>query len=56
MPLIIDGELDENTLKELNKTKSWLNKELDKQHVILEDIFYCFYKNDWKNPEGGKKK
>ena len=45
MPLIIDGELDENTLKELNKTKSWLNKELDKQHVILEDIFYCFYKN-----------
>ena len=45
MPLIVDGEIEIETLKELNKNKEWLDKELRKKKVKLEDIFYCFYKN-----------
>ena len=43
MPLILDGKIEDDTLNELNKTKDWLKKELNKQNVKLEDIFYCFY-------------
>ena len=44
MPLILDGKIEEDTLDELHKTKEWLNKELNKQNIKLENIFYCFYK------------
>ena len=45
MPLILDGKIEEDTLNEINKTKAWLNKELDEQNINLDDIFYCFYRN-----------
>lgn len=45
MPLILDGKIEEDTLSEINKTKEWLNKELNKKNIKLEDIFYSFYKN-----------
>ena len=37
--------IEEDTLKELNKTNAWLEKELVKQNLRLENIFYAFYKN-----------
>ena len=46
MPLILDGKIQENTLKHIDKSSNWINKILKKQNLILEDIFYAFYKND----------
>ena len=43
--LIVDGVIQEKTLKEIKKTKIWLNLYLKRQNLYLNDIFYAFYKN-----------
>ena len=43
--LIIDGVVQDKTLKEIHKSKLWLNIYLKKQNLLLKDIFYAFYKN-----------
>lgn len=45
MPLILDGEIIDETLNQINKTNSWLESNLKKENVDLEDIFYAFYRN-----------
>ncbi len=45
LPIIVDGRIQEDTLIQLGKTKDWLKKELKKEKVEYEDIFYAFYKN-----------
>lgn len=45
MPLILDGEIDQGTLRQINKTEEWLTNQLKKENVLLEDIFYAFYRN-----------
>ena len=45
LAVILDGKIEEDTLKELSKTNAWLEKELTKQNLQLENIFYAFYKN-----------
>ena len=45
MPLILDGEIDQDTLRQINKTEDWLTNQLKKENVSLEDIFYAFYRN-----------
>lgn len=45
MPLILDGQIDYDTLNEINKTESWLYSLLKKKTLLVEDIFYAFYKN-----------
>jgi len=45
MPLILDGEIDYDTLRQINKTNEWLEKCLRDENVSLEDIFYAFYRN-----------
>lgn len=45
MPVIIEGEIDNNTLKYINKNKAWVLNELRKRKIKLEDVFYSFYKN-----------
>lgn len=46
MPLILDGSLQEKTLKHVKKSKSWLLKELKNKNLELSDIFYAFYKSN----------
>lgn len=46
LPLILNGVIDYNTLRKINKNKKWLDKELDKKNISSEDIFYCFYENN----------
>lgn len=46
MPLILDGSLQEKTLKHVKKSKSWLLKELENKNLELSDIFYAFYKSN----------
>lgn len=44
MPLILDGSLQEKTLKYIKKNKLWLSEELDKKKIRIEDVFYAFPK------------
>ncbi|MBQ2639355.1 MAG: DUF421 domain-containing protein, partial [Bacilli bacterium] len=46
LPIIIDGEIQEDTLIQINKDKKWLNTKLKEENYTLEDIFYGFYKNN----------
>ena len=46
MPIILDGEINQKTLEFLKKTKQWLEKELQKKDLEIDDIFYAFYKNN----------
>jgi uncharacterized membrane protein YcaP (DUF421 family) len=44
MPLILDGEIQQDTLKDINKTENWVFKVLKEEKVNLENVFYAFYK------------
>jgi len=46
LPLILDGVLDEETLLQIHKSRSWLDNELKRENVLLENIFYAFYKDN----------
>ena len=46
MPLILDGTINNKTLKQLNKSRNWLKKELEKKNLMVNDIFYAFFKNN----------
>ncbi len=45
LPIILDGDIEEKTLKHLNKDKKWVYSFLDKKNLKLEDIFFAFYKD-----------
>ena len=46
LPLVLDGVIEENNLKFINKTRKWLNNKLSKKKINLDNIFYAFYKDD----------
>ncbi len=46
MPLIVDGRLQDKTLKYIRKSREWLLLELKKKNLNLKDIFYAFYRNN----------
>lgn len=43
MPIILDGIIDYDTIKNMNKDISWVNKILKENNIKLEDVFYAFY-------------
>jgi len=43
LPIILDGVIDHEVLKEINKDAVWIYKLLEKKNLKLEDIFYAFY-------------
>ena len=45
MPLILDGCIQNSSLKHIKKTEDWLNEELSNKNLSSKDIFYAFYKN-----------
>lgn len=45
MPLIVDGQINQSTLKHIKKDESWLEQELAQKELEVKDIFYAFYKN-----------
>lgn len=44
MPIILDGEIQLETLQELEKDEKWVLKMLKNQKINLEDVFYAFYR------------
>ncbi len=45
LPLILDGVIDYNVLKEINKDYNWIINILKKKNIELNDVFYAFYTN-----------
>lgn len=45
LPLILDGNIQEDTLRLLNKDEEWVFQILRKRNIGLEDVFYAFYKD-----------
>lgn len=46
MPIILDGVIDYDVLREIKKDKIWVHKLLSSKNLELEDIFYAFYTKD----------
>ena len=46
MPIIIDGVIDVDTVKNMKKNIDWVYNILDKNKLKLEDVFYAFYTKD----------
>lgn len=46
LPVILDGTVQEDTLKQMKKDTVWLNKLLKKENAKLEDVFYAFYRKN----------
>ena len=46
LPLVLDSSIQDDSLKIINKDKSWLYNLLNKKGIKLDDVFYAFYKSD----------
>lgn len=44
-PIILDGVIQKDTLKYLKKNEKWVYNLLEKENVVLQEVFYAFYKN-----------
>ena len=44
-PIIIDGEIQEETVKNLHKKNNWVINMLKKKEINISDVFYAFYKD-----------
>ena len=45
MPLILDSNIQEDTLKLLGKKQEWVYDILRRKNITLEEVFYAFYKD-----------
>ena len=45
MPIILDGKIQYETLREMGRDDTFVYKYLDKKKYDLKDIFYAFYKD-----------
>lgn len=44
MPVVLDGEIIEDTLKQIGKNKNWIEEYLEKEKTSIDDVFYAFYR------------
>ena len=45
LPVILDGEIDYETLAQIKKDEQWLDKILKERNLVLDNVFYAFYKD-----------
>ncbi len=45
LALILDGKIQKDTLKGINRDEKWLYKILNERNLELDNIFYAFYKD-----------
>lgn len=43
MPIILDGKIDYEVLREIGKDKKWIEKLIKQNNIDVENIFYAFY-------------
>lgn len=46
LPLIVDGKIEKQALKDINKNERWLNMILIKKNIDLKNVFYAFNKDN----------
>ena len=46
LPLILDGVIDYDVLKEIDKDYNWILSVLRKKNLELDEVFYAFYTNN----------
>lgn len=46
LPLILDGVIDQDVLKEINKDYNWIINILKKKKLELDEVFYAFFINN----------
>ncbi len=46
LPVILDGEIDYDTLTQIGKDSKWLDKKLSDEKIEVENVFYAFYQNN----------
>lgn len=46
LPLVLDGVVQEDNLKFINKNRKWILNILNKKKIELNEVFYAFYKSD----------
>ena len=46
LPLILDGKVQQETLERLHKNQKWLDNLLNTKKIVLEEVFYAFYKDN----------
>ena len=46
LPIILDSNIQEDTLKLLNKNEEWVTNALKRKNIKLEDVFYAFYRDN----------
>jgi uncharacterized membrane protein YcaP (DUF421 family) len=44
LPIVLDGNIQYVTLRLLKKNDKWLHEVIERENVILSNIFYAFYK------------
>ncbi len=45
LPIIIEGVVQRDTLKYINKSMDWINDLLKDNDILLDQVFYALYKN-----------
>lgn len=43
LPIILDGNIDYDVLKDIKKDEKWISDILESHNLNLEDVFYAFY-------------
>ena len=46
LPFIIEGVIQEDILKQINKSKIWVNSLLDSNNLDLNNVFYAIYQKN----------
>ncbi len=46
LPIILDGEIDYDTLRQLDINEEWIIRYLKKDNLGIKDIFYAFYREN----------
>ena len=46
LPVILDGKIDEDTLRQIGKSKEWLLKSVKKEGYSVEDVYYGFFRQN----------
>ena len=46
LPIIVDGKIEKDALKDIKKSERWLNMILYKKNIELKNVFYAFNKDN----------
>ena len=46
MPVILDGVINDLTLKQIRKNRNWVYNKLENENVNLNSVFYAFYRKN----------